>query len=41
MIPTIINQFINFNGYIDIGEVQSTRDFTYVEELAEGFFIND
>lgn len=40
VIPTIINQFINFNGYIDIGEVQSTRDFTYVEELAEGFYLS-
>ncbi len=38
VIPTIINQFINFNGYIEIGETKSTRDFTYVEELAEGFY---
>ena len=39
VIPSIINQFINFNGQIKIGETLSTRDFTYVEDLVRCFYI--
>ena len=40
VIPSIINQFINFNGQIKIGELNSTRDFTYVKDLVRCFYLS-
>ena len=40
VIPSIIHQFINFNGVIKAGELASTRDFTFVEDLVRCFYMS-
>ena len=37
IIPTIINQLINENKNLRLGNIYPTRDFTYVEDTAEAF----
>ena len=34
IIPTIISQFYNQNKYIEVGNINTTRDFTYVSDTA-------
>ena len=38
IIPTIISQFFNQNKYIEVGNINTTRDFTYVSDTASAFF---
>ena len=38
IIPTIISQFYNQNKYIEVGNINTTRDFTYVSDTASAFF---
>ena len=37
IIPTIINQLINGNKNLKLGNIYPTRDFTYVEDTADAF----
>ena len=37
IIPTILNQLINGNQNLKLGNIFPTRDFTYVEDTAEAF----
>jgi nucleoside-diphosphate-sugar epimerase len=37
VIPTIISQIASGNGKIRIGDLSTTRDFTYVEDTCRGF----
>jgi len=37
VIPTIINQFIKKNKKIYLGNVNTSRDFNYVDDICEGF----
>jgi dTDP-glucose 4,6-dehydratase len=39
IIPTIINQIVNNNKILNIGNLYPTRDFTYVEDLAKSFLL--
>jgi NAD dependent epimerase/dehydratase len=38
IIPTIINQLIANKTYIKLGNLNPTRDFSYVEDVAEAFY---
>ena len=37
LIPTIISQGLFFNK-ISVGNIHTTRDYTYVEDLVEAYF---
>jgi dTDP-glucose 4,6-dehydratase len=39
VIPTIISQLINKKGFVKIGNLTPTRDFTYVEDTVEAFIL--
>jgi NAD dependent epimerase/dehydratase len=39
VIPTIISQLINRNKYLKIGNLNPTRDFTYVEDTVDAFIL--
>ena len=38
IIPTIINQHLNETKKIKLGNINTSRDFTYVEDLCEAYF---
>ena len=38
IIPTIINQVINNNKIIDLGNTNPTRDFNFIEDICNGFY---
>ena len=39
IIPTIINQILKKNKYLNIGNIKPRRDFTYVEDTANSFLL--
>ena len=38
IIPTIINQLLNNNGELHLGNINTSRDFTYVDDTCLGFY---
>lgn len=38
IIPTIINQYLNKQNKIILGDINTSRDFTYVEDLCRAYF---
>ena len=37
VIPTIISQILNKNKFIELGNINTTRDYTYVKDLCEAY----
>lgn len=39
VIPTIITQFINYNGRLKVGNINTIRDLTYIEDTCSAFYL--